>query len=570
VSRFKDGRFTTFTTADGLASNTVVSIVDAADGTMWFATPTGASSLSNGAWRRYSTVDGLPSNDVVSLLEDSDHNVWLGTALGLAVVRGSSVHAGLRLPASLRGPILGLAEDTAHWLWVSTADHVLHVDRGRLLDGTLADADVAEFGAADGLRGVEGVKRDRSLTMDARGPVWVSTSGGLAMADPTRVARWTAPALVTVEDVSVDGRSVGAADGVVIQPRRQRITFEFAGLSLSVPERVRYRYRLDGFDDDWSGPGSTRQAAYTNLGHGPYRFRVIASNGDGVWNSQEATLSFSIAPALWETTRFRVSAGLLLIAAVLAVHRLNVMRAVRKLNARFDERLAERTRIARDLHDTLLQTFHGVLFQFQAATNRLPDSDIKKQFEHSIDQAAQAITEGRDAVKNLRSSTIDATDLPTSISTLGRELASAVPSDDATANRPVVDVAVEGTPRDLHPVIRDDVYRIAAEALRNAFRHAHARRIEADIRYDDRHLTLRVRDDGKGMDPKILAEYRHGHFGLPGMRERAQVVGGHLDVWSQLGAGTEVELTIPAAAAYTAARTRDRWSFFTRKAGTSS
>src|SRR5262249_42520521 len=157
-------------------------------------------------------------------------------------------------------------------------------------------------------------------------------------------------------------------------------------------------------------------------------------------------------------------------------------------------------------------------------------------------------------------------ELATEISTLGRALAAAEPNGAKT----IVNVAVEGTPRDLHPIVRDDIYRIAAEALRNAFRHAHARRIEVDIRYDEAQMTVHVRDDGKGIDQKVLAEQRPGHFGLPGMRERAEVIGGHLDVWSENGAGTELELTIPAAAAYAAPRARSRWSIFARKAGTNS
>ncbi|HXI31210.1 MAG TPA: sensor histidine kinase, partial [Vicinamibacterales bacterium] len=233
--------------------------------------------------------------------------------------------------------------------------------------------------------------------------------------------------------------------------------------------------------------------------------------------------------------------------------------------SRLQERVNERTRIARELHDTLLQSFHGLLFRFQAAANLLPDrpAEAKQRFESAIDQAAQAITEGRDAVQNLRSSSVDTHDLAVAISTLGHELAAAqVATGDMRS--PVVDVAVEGTPRALHPIVRDDVYRIAGEALRNTFRHAHARHIEVEIRYDDAQLQVRVRDDGKGIDAAVLEEQRLGHFGLPGMRERAEVVGGHLTVWSQAGLGTEIDLTIPAAAAYATRRARGRFSWFAR------
>jgi signal transduction histidine kinase len=250
---------------------------------------------------------------------------------------------------------------------------------------------------------------------------------------------------------------------------------------------------------------------------------------------------------------------------VAAVLGWSVLRRIVEL--RLEARVAERTRIARDLHDTLLQSFHGVLLRFQAATIVLQDRpmDAKQQLEHAIDEAAQAITEGRNAVQNLRSATAAADDLAVAIGTLGRELA-ATQATDRTATPPVIDVSVEGTPRDLHPIVRDEVYRIAGEAVRNAFRHASAHRIEVDIRYDERRLRVRVRDDGQGIQPAVLEGDRPGHFGLPGMRERAGVIGGRLDVWSEAGLGTEIELTVPAAAAYV--RSRRRSSLFGGRTGT--
>ncbi len=232
----------------------------------------------------------------------------------------------------------------------------------------------------------------------------------------------------------------------------------------------------------------------------------------------------------------------------------SVLRRIVEL--RLEARVSERTRIARDLHDTLLQSFHGVLPRFQAATIVLPErpAEAKELLERAIDQAAQAITEGRDAVQNLRSASAAADDLAVAIASLGKELV-AVSTDQTTAPAAMT-VSVEGTPRDLHPIVRDDVYRIACEAVRNAFCHASARQIEVDIRYDDRRLRVRVRDDGRGIQPAVLEGDRPGHFGLPGMRERADFIGGRLHVWSEAGLGTEIELTIPAAAAYVRSRGR--------------
>jgi signal transduction histidine kinase len=229
----------------------------------------------------------------------------------------------------------------------------------------------------------------------------------------------------------------------------------------------------------------------------------------------------------------------------------------KEFNIRLEERVDERTRVARELHDTLLQSFQGLLLRFQTASELFPTrpAEAKQTLDSSIEQAAQAITEGRDAVQGMRSSTTVTNDLAYAITTLGQELA----GGETNPNGAEFHVEVEGTSRDLHPILRDEVYRIAGEALRNAFKHAQAQCIEVEIHYDDRQLRLRVRDDGKGIDAKHLHEDgRPGHFGLRGMRERAKLLGGKLAVWSELDSGTEVELRIPASRAYETSPARRR------------
>jgi signal transduction histidine kinase len=218
-----------------------------------------------------------------------------------------------------------------------------------------------------------------------------------------------------------------------------------------------------------------------------------------------------------------------------------------QLALRFEERLAERTRIARELHDTLLQSFQGLMLHFQAVNDLLPPGTAKEALEKALDRADQAIVEGRDAIQNLRSSTTSTNELAEALTGLGEELAG---TEEAGRGPVTFRVSIEGVPRDLHPILRDDIYRIAREALRNAFRHAHAKKIEAEITYGVRVLRLRIRDDGKGIDSKLLDAGRDGHWGLPGMRERAQEIGAQLDIWSEIGAGTEVELSVPGSIAY--------------------
>jgi signal transduction histidine kinase len=233
-----------------------------------------------------------------------------------------------------------------------------------------------------------------------------------------------------------------------------------------------------------------------------------------------------------------------------------------QLTLRFEERLAERTRIARELHDTLLQSFQALMLHFQTVNDLLPPGKAKEALEKALDRADQAIVEGRDAIQNLRSSTTLTNELAQAMTALGEELGGVHHGAKSSAT---FRVSIEGRPRELHPILRDDIYRIAREALRNAFQHAQASRIEADITYSERLLRLRVRDDGKGVDPRLLDAGRDGHWGLPGMRERAQQIGAQLDIWSEVGAGTEVELRIPGSIAYATSASLGGFRLFHKK-----
>ena len=311
---------------------------------------------------------------------------------------------------------------------------------------------------------------------------------------------------------------------------------------------MKFRYRLDGYDHDWHDAGTRRQAFYTDLPPGNYSFSVIASNSDGVWSESPTTFHFSVTPALYQTTWFRVLLLILFLALLWVAYQLRVRQLATQFNRTFEARVSERTRIARELHDTLLQSFQGLLLRFQSVAKLLPErpDEARQRLDNAIEQAAEAITEGRDAVQGLRSSAFESNDLANAVAAIAEELTKGT----AVGESPVIDLEVEGAPRGLNPVVRDEAYRIAGEALRNALRHAQARRIAVEIRYDKRHFRLRVRDDGKGIDEDTLQRQPSGHFGLPGMRERSEMVGGRLEVWSKLNSGTQVELSIPGTIAY--------------------
>jgi signal transduction histidine kinase len=269
------------------------------------------------------------------------------------------------------------------------------------------------------------------------------------------------------------------------------------------------------------------------------------------------SLPVLITPPWWGTAWFRVSCVGLFLALVWAAHQFRMRQVQHEFDVTLEARVGERTRIAREIHDTLLQSFHGLLLRFQTASYLLPDrpADAKDRLDSAIERAATAITEGRDAVQGLRVSTVGRDDLALAIRTLGDELV----TDSGADPSPALSVDVEGQARTLHPMVRDEIFMIAAEALRNVYRHAEAGQVEVEIRYDDKEFRLRVRDDGKGIDPAVLASQGiQGHYGLRGMPERAALIGGKLAVWSQVGVGTEVELCLPAGAVFAASR-RPSW-----------
>jgi len=552
VSKLHNGKFTNYSIASGLASNTVASILGTSEGTMWFATPTGLSALAGDRWRTYTTKDGLPSDNVNCLLEDSSGMLWIGTEAGLAFQDHDRFQAPANAPPALREQVLGLAQDKFGSIWMATSNHVLRVNRDQLVHGVLADGDIREYGLADGLRGVEGVRRSSSVVKDPAGRIWFSLNKGISVVDPARLSSNATPAIAHVQAILANGRPIGLLGPIRIPGGRQRITFDYAGLSLSVPERVRLRYQLEGFDQAWSEPTATRQAVYTNLPPRSYRFRLIASNPDGVWSSDEAAIGFEVEPLFWQTWWFRLSAVLAIALATMALYRLRLLSLTRRLNALFEERLAERTRIAQELHDTLLQGFLSASMQLHVAVDRLPpDSPAKSSLGRVLQLMGQVIQEGRNAVQGLRSHQSASLDLEQAFAHVQDEL----PIQDDVGFRVIVD----GQPRPLHPVLRDEVYRIGREALANAFQHSRATNVEVELEYASRQLRVLVRDNGCGIDPQLLQSGREGHWGLPGMRERAERIGAKLHVWSSSAAGTEVELSVPSHLAFQSSGRAPGW-----------
>jgi signal transduction histidine kinase len=322
------------------------------------------------------------------------------------------------------------------------------------------------------------------------------------------------------------------------------VRIEYTAGSLTIPERVRFRHRLEGLDRDWQDAGDRREAVYTNLGPGKYTFHVIAANNDGVWNSIGASLPFTIAPAFYQTRWFYALCALICVGLLWILYMMRIRQISSQVRGRLEERLAERERIARDLHDTLLQSIQGLILRLRATVARLPKQmEAYSQMEQALERADEVLTEGRDRVKYLRASPSLDTDLPRAIESVGEQMATSL-----TAR---FRLKVDGISRDLHPIVLEEALFIAREALVNAFRHANAHQIEVEISFGKTELLVRIRDDGEGIGAEVLQRGgRDGHWGLLGMRERAKKIRATLTIWSKSGAGTEVDLRVPANVAY--------------------
>jgi signal transduction histidine kinase/ligand-binding sensor domain-containing protein len=532
LSYFKDGQIRrSYTAADGLGEGNVPDLQLDRHGALWAATQDGGlSRLKDGRIVTLTTRNGLPCNAIHWALEDDDGSFWLYTSCGLVRISRTEMDA-----------------------WIADPKH--------RVESTVWDA-------ADGVR-------LRSSAASAYGPrvakstdgrLWFVTGEGVQVVDPHHLAFNKLPPPVHIEQIVADHKICwqnlpgAAVANLRLPPRTRDLQIDYTALSLVAPEKVHFKYKLQGQDSDWREVVNDRQVQYSNLPPGHYRFRVKASNNSGAWNEEDTFLDFSVAPAYWQTDWFRALCATFVLALLWAAYQWRLRQVHHQFEMTLGARVDERTRIARDLHDTLLQSFHGVLLRLQTVSQLMRERPLEAQekLESTIDEVAAAITEGRDAVQGLRESTIESNDLAQAVNTLGEELA----ADPANCGSPAFRVTVEGEPRDLHPILRDEIYRIAAEALRNAFQHAQARKIEVEMRYDDEQFRLRVRDDGRGIDPAVLSSQGKGHYGLPGMRERATLIGGKLTVWSEVDAGTELELWVPASAAYTTAR---RGSWLSRK-----
>jgi ligand-binding sensor domain-containing protein/signal transduction histidine kinase len=435
LSHIKNGQVqSAYSVADGLGKGPVTDIRIDSEGTVWAATEGGLSLLKNGQISTLSSANGLPCDRIIWMMEDDTQSVWLYMLCGLVRIARSELDA-----------------------WIAAPSHKLQVTTFDSNDG------VWNIGIA--------LWTKPRATKSPDGKIWFSGDDGIRVLDPRNVGPPTRPPPVQIEQVIAERKIYTALPELQFAAYTRDIEIDFTALSLVAPERIIFRYKLEGRDKDWENVGNRRAAFYNDLSPGLYHFVVIARDPRGAWNDSGASLDFSIAPAYWQTNWFRAACVAAFVALLWALYQLRLRQIRQAFNARLEERVGERTRIARDLHDTLLQSFQGLLLRFQTAREllRTRPAEADKTLESAIDQTAHAITEGREAVQGLRASTVERNDLARAITTLGEEIAAEGRSHASAGLR----VGVEGTPRPLHPIVRDEIYRIGSEALRNAVTDRH-------------------------------------------------------------------------------------------------
>ncbi|HEX8615444.1 MAG TPA: two-component regulator propeller domain-containing protein [Telluria sp.] len=505
-----------------------------------------------GGEKRWGEADGMDIGHVTAITHHGQRT-WVGGQRGIGYIDGQRYQA-LRLPdnglfANIYAIIVvPVKEGHGDDLWVHSRSGIFQLTAAELARA-YADASYRIRYRSYDLMG--GLANDPyqvlplpTAVRSRDGRLWFSTSNGVAWIDPERPHPEQAGPAVLIESVHVDGVRAASGAPAVLSAGAQRIVIDYTALSLSAPERLNFRYRLDGYDVLWQDAGRQRQAVYTGLDAGKYRFRVLAHNQDGLPSTREAVFEFAIAPALYRQPLFLLVAGSLGFGALWALYRINMRRAAERLRERIEERHSERERIARDLHDTLLQGVHGLILRFQAIVYTIPaDSPARRSLEQALDRADQVLIEGRDRVRDLRIGAVDLSELHDALHKLGTELEQKGGARFA--------LTVRGTPAQLRPLVRDEVYQVGHEAIVNAFRHAHALHVSVDIDYGARLFRMTVADDGLGIDDNYRTpQGRPDHWGLRGMHERVARIGAQLVIDSDPARGSAIRLGIKAQLAY--------------------
>lgn len=595
LTHLDHSHFHTFTQLDGLGSDLVGAMVETHEGDLWIATLNGLSRMHKGAIRNYTTADGLPSNVITALDVTPDGTLWIGTQdQGLALWdsqwnggqvvafpdHASSTNSGTSTEkqiGELPADIHALLHDDREHLWIASDSGLTRVDIASLMKsarGGAVNLNAIHFTTADGLRSRETSKNSHpTASRSSDGRLWFTTPKGLIIVDPLQFAEIPGPPPVVIERFAVDDRTTDETSpgAFPIAAGHLRFQFDYAGLSFAAPQKLRYQYMLEGFDHEWTDAGTRRTAYYTNIPPGPYRFRVRATLGDAGFSYAsnltapsamapgsathdapifpEADLSFELLPHFYQTAWFRVALLLAIAAVVVWIFR----RRIRRVRREFSVVMAERNRIAREIHDTLAQGYVGISLQLEVLGELLRHDRAEAAAKHLAATQAlvrEGLDDARQSIWALRSQDGDEHNLPVRL----RRLVEKAQTPELSAS-----LEVHGAYRALDTNVEKEILRIAQEAIQNVKRHASANQVHVHLDYDERALSLIISDDGKGFVPPpvlgsskpdarspVASNGNSGHYGLTGMLERAALIRGELSVISEPGSGTTVSLRIAA------------------------
>ena len=523
------------------------------DGRLWLGNADGQVAMFDGTnLTRYTKAEGL---DIGAITAFDVHRgrVWVGGNAGMARLDGKVFRTLNFETGSTPRNVKGIIERGDGELWLMSAGGIAHVAAAELSAATADPSHAISakvIGAADGVEGNVRVRPTPAFIEGTDGRIWATTTSDIYSIDPAHLVPDPRPPRLTLRGLSADGRPYRADQEIALPPRVSNIRIGYSGLSLTAAERIRYRYRLDGFDQGWQEAESRREAFFTNLPPGDYRFRVQARFVGNAWGSDERALAFTIAPAFVQTRGFLVLCIIAVVALVWALAGWRIWQVRHRLHQLFEARVAERERIARDLHDTLLQSSQGLVLKVHAAARRLDAGNPDRtMLDAAVADADLTLAEGRDRIGELRQAGRTTARLRADLVAIGKKLA----REGSTVFVQSVDEAT----RELHSDIADEVFSIGREALFNAFRHAQAPQVRLELADTRAGFALSVADDGRGIADGALAHAKAaGHWGIAGMRERAARIGGRIEFSSRAGGGTEVVLTIPPLAAY---RRRGFW-----------
>jgi signal transduction histidine kinase/ligand-binding sensor domain-containing protein len=548
VHTFKDGVWQAGGGHAALAARSAVALHADSQGRVWFGyTGNAMAMLHDNKVKHFGPADGLAVGNVLSMFSRRG-TLWVGGDQGLARFQEGRF---ISLNDSAGHPIAGIAgivQTAQGELWLQVVGGLIRIaaaDLAGALKGGLDRVAIERFDHLDGYKGAtQQVRPLNSLVETNDGRLWYATSNSVGWIDPRRIARNTLAPTPQVTAIAADSKRYRPVNGLALPEHTHNLQIDFTAAVLSIPERARFRSRLIGQDHAWHDVGTRRQAFYTNLGPGDYRFEVMAANEDGIWSLAPASLSFRIAPAFYQTLWFRLACAALLAGALYLLHRWRLADMTARMVERMRERIDERERIARTLHDTFLQSVQGLILRFHSIRAVLPKEDmVRREIDAALDLADAVNVEGREQLMDLRSTRSGEADLAKVLERVGAA---------TCAHYGVVfSLHERGTRRALHRSVQDELLAIAKEALFNALRHSGSDTVEMHLTCGATSFTLEVRDHGKGFEDDVQ-KYggQERHWGLTGMRERAAHIGAELSIHSASGEGTVVCVTLGAGIAY--------------------